>query len=257
MSVLSQQDWLQIAQQFEQLANFQNCIGWIDSKHVRIVNTAHIGSLCYNYKHISHLCYWPCVMQTANYDCAFIDIGTYGKNCVSCIFQNSVLRNKISENELNVPDRRGLTGGRHNILPHVFIGDEDFGLSTYVTRPYSGKHLSLKERVYNYGQSKARRFIERNFEILTNKWRIFHRPRNASVDCTHNLVNTCVKLHNFVHKRDGFLFEYTFSYEGLQDNVQLQHLAQEKHLWKYVTISWNTSLGPVLYCGSKAVFRPV
>jgi hypothetical protein len=89
-------------------------------------------------------------------------------------------------------------------------------------RSYSGKSVSIEKKVYNYRHAGARRFIECTFGILTNKWRIFRRPLNVSIDLAQNIVKAYVILHNFVRKRDGFRFEDTFSYKGLQDIAQLE-----------------------------------
>jgi len=85
-------------------------------------------------------------MQTTNYYFTFVDFGAYSKNYDSRIFQKGMLRNKISGNELNIPDHRYINGDSRNILPHVFKGDEGFGPSTHRMRPYSGKNLSVEKK---------------------------------------------------------------------------------------------------------------
>ena len=130
--------------------------------------TSDTRSLCHNYKHFPLNCAIVCVMQTTNCYLTFLDIGAYSKNCDSRILQKRFLRNKISGNEFNIPDRRYLTEDSRNVLPHVFIDNEAFGLSTHIMRPYWGNNLSVGKRVQKYGQSRAKRFIERAFGILTN-----------------------------------------------------------------------------------------
>jgi hypothetical protein len=76
----------------------------------------------------------------------FVDFGAYSKNYDSRIFQNSVLRNKISVNDFNIPDLRYQTGDSRNNLLHVFVGDESVGLSTHIMKPYSGKILSVEKK---------------------------------------------------------------------------------------------------------------
>jgi hypothetical protein len=83
----------------------------------------------------------------ANYHFTFVDIVAYGKNFGTRIFQNSVLRNKIPGNECNIPDHRSLTGESDNVLPHVFVGDKAFVLSTHIMRPYSDKKLSIEKGI--------------------------------------------------------------------------------------------------------------
>lgn len=79
-------------------------------------------------------------------------------------------------------------------------------------RPYSGKQLSIKKRIFNYRLSRARRNVEISFGILSNKWRIFHRPLNVSIDFAVDIVKACTILHNIVRKRDGYDYEDTLSF---------------------------------------------
>lgn len=50
MQVPNREQWKSIAQRFETLWNFPNCIGAIDGKHVRIEKFANSGSSNFNYK---------------------------------------------------------------------------------------------------------------------------------------------------------------------------------------------------------------
>ena len=61
--------------------------------------------------------------------------------------------------------------------------------------------------MYNYRLCRARRFLERAFGILRNKWRIFQRPLNVSSDLAVDIVKASVVLHSFVRERDGHKFE--------------------------------------------------
>lgn len=74
---------------------------------------------------------------------------------------------------------------------------------SYLMRPYSGKHLNINQRVFNYRLSRARRYVECAFGILANKWRIFHRPLNVKYDFAIDIIKACCVLHNFVISRDG------------------------------------------------------
>jgi len=94
---------------------------------------------------------------------------------------DSSLYKKMKKNELDLPDPEiiSMDGNR---LPYVFIGDEAFGLNEHMLRPYSGRQISEKKRVFNYRLSRARGYVECSFGILANKWRILHRPLNVAVD---------------------------------------------------------------------------
>lgn len=81
-------------------------------------------------------------------------------------------------------------------------------------RPFSGKVLSDKKRIFNYRLSRARRHVECAFGILSNKWKIFNKPINGNLDLSILLVKTCCALHNFVRTRDGFSIEDSLSING-------------------------------------------
>lgn len=66
-------------------------------------------------------------------------------------------------------------------MPYVLVCDEAFGLHPNLKRPFGGKMLSVQKRVFKYRLTRVRRFVECTFDILTNKWRIFHRPLNVSL----------------------------------------------------------------------------
>ena len=59
--------------------------------------------------------------------------------------------------------------------------------------------------------------MECGFGILSNKWRIFQLPLNASPDFAVDIVKACVVLHIFVRERDGYKFEDAMTVTGLED----------------------------------------
>lgn len=77
--------------------------------------------------------------------------------------------------------------------------------------------MTQNKRIFNYRLSRARRYVECAFGILSNKWRIFHRPINLKPDFAIDIVKACVVLHNFVRNRDGFEIEDTMTITGLED----------------------------------------
>jgi hypothetical protein len=83
-------------------------------------------------------------------------------------------------------------------LPHVIVADEAFGLTHHIMLPYGGNILTMKKRILNYRLCRSRRFVECSFGILTNKWRVFYRPLNVSLEFAEDIVKACVILHNFM-----------------------------------------------------------
>jgi hypothetical protein len=107
-----------------------------------------------------------------------VGIGSQGRNSDSTIFEDSALYERLQGKTLHIPPPAQITNNG-NILPHIFVADETFSLSENVPCPYGGKNLIV---IFNFWLSRARRYIECSFGILANKWHIFHRPLNISVD---------------------------------------------------------------------------
>ena len=118
-------------------------------------------------------------------------------------------------NPLSIPEAKPLIENGENI-PYTIVGDEAFGLHENLMRPYGGHNLSYKQRIFNYRLSRARRYIECTFGILSNKWRIFHRPLNVNIDVAKKIVKTCCILHNFVRSRDGYSYDDTLVVTGFE-----------------------------------------
>lgn len=205
----SKDRWLEIASRFETVANFPHCIGAVDGKHIRVIKPHHTGSVNYNYKH--YFSYVLLAVCDANYRFVAINIGADGRESDSTIFKDSIFYKSLVNNELNLPVGAPLSESTKDPMPYVFVGDEAFGLSNHLMRPYGGKHLNTNKRIFNYRLSRARRFVECTFGILSNKWRIFHRPLNVKRDFAMNIIKACCLLHNFVRVKDtrGFIVEDT------------------------------------------------
>lgn len=209
----TENDWEKVARGFETNANFPHCIGAIDGKHMRVIKPMHTGSLYFNYKH-----YFSIVLLAlcdANYNFLHIDVGAYGKSSDSAIYKDSALYTNLINQSLHVPAANPLTENGDNI-PYVIVGDEAFALHENLVRPYGGHNLCYKQKIFNYRLSRARRYIECTFGILSNKWRIFHRPMNVHIDLAKAIVRTCCILHNFVRSRDGYSYEDTLTVTGFE-----------------------------------------
>ena len=82
-------------------------------------------------------------------------------------------------------------------------------------RPYGRNALTTKKKIFNYRLSRARRYVECSFGILSNKWRIFHRPLNVDISLAENIVKAACVLHDYVRSEDGYEFDDTLTIEGV------------------------------------------
>lgn len=152
----------------------------------------------------------------AYYKFIYVDVGSYRKDSDFTIFRNSLLWKNLERNSLNIPVS-SLVPGVNIPLPYAFIGDEAFGVDTHLLRPYSGTHLPNRKKNFNYRLTRARRYVKCTFDILSNKWRILHRPIDVKVDFAVDIVKSCCVLHNFVRDRDGFNFDDTLTINGFEE----------------------------------------
>jgi hypothetical protein len=97
-------------------------------------------------------------------------------------------------------------------MPYVFVGDEAFPLLENLMCPYPGNNLSHEKKIFDYGLSRAPRYMKYTSGILGNKWRIFHRPLDVHTGFGIDIVKACCVLHNFVRTRDGTRYEDSLLY---------------------------------------------
>jgi hypothetical protein len=139
----------------------------------------------------------------SNYRFVYIDVRAYGKNCDSSVFQRTNFYRMLTGGHLNVPQPAHIQEGSDVKLPFVLVGDQAFSMTYKALRPYKGHFLSDTKNIFNYRLCRARRFVECAFGILTNKWRIFHRPLNVTKPLAKSIVKACVVLYNLVREMDG------------------------------------------------------
>ena len=195
----STEDWLRIAEGFQDEWNFPHCIGAVDGKHICMECPRNGGSAFYNYKNFhSRVLMAVC---DANYCFTMIDVGGFGRDNDASILNESEFGQAFEkyQSELNIPFPELV---ENLMLPYVLLGDDIFGLKSWLIKPYNGKCLLEGKRIYNYRHSRARRTIENSFGILSAKWRIFRRPIRAGVDTVEKIIKAAVCLHNYLRQTD-------------------------------------------------------
>nr|CAI5822799.1 unnamed protein product [Callosobruchus analis] len=128
---LTEERWKQISEGFEKHTQFPNCLGAIDGKLVRIRKPKMSGSLFHNYKNYFYVVLLA--IADSNYEFIYIDIGAFGKDSDSAIFEKSDFYRKMENNDLHLSKGKPLPGTEMPNIPLMFIGDEAFSLSKHVT----------------------------------------------------------------------------------------------------------------------------
>ncbi|XP_047142828.2 uncharacterized protein LOC101235270 [Hydra vulgaris] len=86
--------------------------------------------------------------------------------------------------------------------PPDLVGDDIFALKPWLMKPYTGKNLTVQQRVFNYRLSIARRTIENSFGILAARRRIYRSPIKAKPLKVEHIIKTTVCFHNYLRSTD-------------------------------------------------------
>ncbi|XP_030750675.1 putative nuclease HARBI1 [Sitophilus oryzae] len=199
----SEQEWLQIARQFEEKWNFPQCIGALDGKHVAIKAPKHSGSLFYNYKGTHSIVLMA--LADANYKFLYINVGSMGRISDGGVFNTCSLATKLENNSLNIPKPRPLPG-RNKAIPFVIVADDAFAMKPYIMKPYAFRNLHGGQRVFNYRLSRARRIIENCFGIASARFRVLRKPIELEPEKVSIIVSAICVLHNFLMTRSQNLY---------------------------------------------------
>lgn len=134
-----------------------------------------------------------------------VDIANFGRLSDSGIFENSVFYRVYLNGKSLLPTKP--LPGNEDITPHVLIGDEGFALKEYLMRPFPRTAVIRDDRkkTFNYRLCRARRVVENSFGVLSQKYRIFHRPIESDVDTAIHVVKAACCLHNYI-KVKGEIF---------------------------------------------------
>lgn len=146
---LSEEQWKTIADEFLSRWNFPNCCAAVDGKHVATFKPKLTGSMYFNYKKQFSTNLMAAV--DAKYKFIMVNIGAYGSNADSTVFSTSEFGKSWlhAPDNLNIPKDAPLPG-TVDPVPYVIIADEGFALKKTIMRPYPGRNLSTKQRIFNY-----------------------------------------------------------------------------------------------------------
>ena len=190
-------DWKNIAKDYFEKWNMPNCVGSLDGRHCSLIKPAKSGSLHYCYKKFySNVLL---ALADANYNFIAVDVGGYGSQSDGGIFKECAFGKKFDLKQMEVPEDEMISN--YNLkFPYFILGDATFPLKVYIMKPYPGKFLNKKERIFDYCFSRVRRVVENAFGILVTRWRILWSKMNVSADLADKIICAAVVLHNFANK---------------------------------------------------------
>jgi hypothetical protein len=81
--------------------------------------------------------------------------------------------------------------------PYYYLGDCAYPLAPHCITPFVGSAISAEQDAFNFYHSQLRITVERCFGIFVNVFGIFHAPLSFSIKVCVQIVEACVRLHNF------------------------------------------------------------
>eukprot|EP00105_Crassostrea_gigas_P030769 XP_011453202.1 PREDICTED: uncharacterized protein LOC105346360 [Crassostrea gigas] len=135
----------------------------------------------------------------ADYKFLWIDVGGYGHMSDAQIFNASELNECLEDNSIAFPAADPLPNDDIP-TPYFILGDDAFGLRTYLMKPYAQRQMTKDQRIFNYRLSRGRR-IENAFGILAHRWQILLTTMQPDPTTIAIIIETCVILHNLMRLR--------------------------------------------------------
>lgn len=133
----------------------------------------------------------------ANCRFTFVDVGSPGSEGDVNVFSRTDLgRNFLSESEeMDLPEAKDVNG---TITPFYFVADDAFPISPRLLKPFGGRNLTNRQKIFNYRLSRARRTIENAFGILVMRWGCLRSQFLFHPDKVKRIVTACCVLHNYL-----------------------------------------------------------
>ena len=136
----------------------------------------------------------------ADYRFLWVEVGGQGHMSDAQIFLASSLRADLEDGNIKRPPPSPLTDHPDDttLVPYFIVSDDAFALRDYCIKPYSRKTMEVRELIFNYRLSRARRVVENAFGLLAQRFRIFQRSCELQPSQVRLQIKCCLVLHNLL-----------------------------------------------------------
>lgn len=182
-------------------------------------------------------------VANANYEFIMVDVGVNGRISDGGVLNYTNFGQALANKTLGIPEPAQLPNSQ-KILPFVFVGDDAFGLTENLMKPYPEAGLNAERKILNYRLSRARRVIENVFGILVSRFGVLQNQIALAPEKARTVVLACCYLHNFLRKRQPRTY------------VTRNHVDSEDLIAGVVTNgSWRDGVGEIIGLQSNSIFR--
>nr|CAG8508278.1 12207_t:CDS:2 [Entrophospora candida] len=213
----SENDFLNISNEFKKLAGFPGVFGAIDGSHIKIKAPSNFAIDYFNRKG-----YYSIVLQAiVDSNKKFIDIfvGFPGSSHDSRIFLNSPIYHQIN-NSINNLDGRYMIPSQFHLL-----GDGGYPNLNWILTPYRDNgSLTRQETYFNLCHSRTRIKVEQSFGLLKSRWRCLLTTFEVSIELVSLIISACCILHNICEER----FENIDIGEIVPDNERVELISNNE-----------------------------
>lgn len=261
----SSEEWVTIANGFQERWQFPHVLGAMDKKHVVLQAPFNSGTEYYNYKHFLSIVMFLTVsaqstgnidiippsesgsyyynykgrhsmvllaIVDAKYRFIMCDFGKNGRVSDGGVLQNTVFYKKLEKNLLKIPVEEKINNSL-KVLPYVFVTDDAFTLRCDMMKPFRQAGLNSQDRkIFNYRLSRAKRIVENAFGILAARFRIFHTQINIEPNNIESVVMASCAMHKFLiaHSRNHYSPSECFDQENAENGTILPGLHAADHM---------------------------
>ena len=210
------EEWIAVAEKFERRWNVPHACGALDGKHIVIRKPGSSGSLYHNYKGFFSIVLMRLV--DADYNFLWIDVGGNRYMSDAMIYNDSELIDCISDGSIGFPAPAPLPHDDQD-TPYFLLGDDAFGLRTYMMKPFAARNLTKEQRIYNYRITRGRRIVENAYGILAQRWQVLLGTMQQNSETARLIVQACVCLHNLMQMRFPTLQNTVLDHEDLNHDI--------------------------------------
>ena len=182
--------------------------GAVDGKHIAMKKPPNAGSYYYTYMGFHGIVLLA--VADATYMFLYVDVGAESGASYGGTWSNYSPQDPVQESKAGVLQPVPLPNDDQPV-PYLFIGDDAFALRTWMMKPFSHSSQILREPIYSYSSSRARRVVENAFGILCQRFRCFFTTMHQHPDTIILIFMCACVLLNLILIRCPYANSYVDS----------------------------------------------
>ncbi|XP_072180533.1 uncharacterized protein [Diadema setosum] len=135
----------------------------------------------------------------ADFKFVWIDVGGHRSMSDAQIYNASELKGCLEDGIIDFPDPDPMPNDDQD-MPYFLLGDDAFGLRTYLMKPFSHRGLTEEELITNYRISRGRRVLGEWICHSGPAVQVLLTTMMQGPDTVRLIIKTCICLHNLMRR---------------------------------------------------------